>query len=234
MRGGGGGAILWKEHIDKSKSNSNSTASTSSEPSSQAPTADQPASGEPPASDPNSDLMHSASRRTKLTPRFSDTDTRAAPTAGLSTEQILKKFKHKVMTIYKNHKTSEHNHEPDDVRLLKDLSEDPDVMVKRSDKCKGLVVLSNEEYVHKAEKITDEYETIAKNPTPKLEAETKRLIKHTLKEKVPEKIVRSILPSGSRTAELYGLPKTHKPDAPLRPIVSACGDPLDKLTWFLE
>ena len=42
------------------------------------------------------------------------------------------------------------------------------------------------------------------------------------------------MPSGSRTAELYGLPKTHKPNAPLRPIVSACGDPLDKLTWLLE
>ena len=52
--------------------------------------------------------------------------------------------------------------------------------------------------------------------------------------KVSDKVVRSVVPSGSRTAELYGLPKTHKPGAPLRPIVSACGDPLDKLTWLLE
>ena len=64
--------------------------------------------------------------------------------------------------------------------------------------------------------------------------ECPRLIKTTLTGKVPDKVVKSILPSGSRTAELYGLPKTHKPDAPLRPIVSACGDPLDKHTWLLE
>ena len=70
--------------------------------------------------------------------------------------------------------------------------------------------------------------------TPRLEAETKRLIKSTMVGKVPDKIVKSIIPSGSRTAELYGLPKTHKPSVPLRPIVSACGDPLDKLTWLLE
>ena len=32
----------------------------------------------------------------------------------------------------------------------------------------------------------------------------------------------------------YLKPKTHKLDAPLRPIVSACGDPLDKLSWLIE
>ena len=86
----------------------------------------------------------------------------------------------------------------------------------------------------KLRKNSEGYESISKNPTPKLEAETKRLIKGTLVGKVSDKVVRSVVPSGSRTAELYGLPKTHKPGAPLRPIVSACGDPLDKLTWLLE
>ena len=52
--------------------------------------------------------------------------------------------------------------------------------------------------------------------------------------KVNEKTIRNIIPNSSRTAELYGLPKNHKSNIPLRPIVSACGDPLDKLTWFLE
>ena len=117
--------------------------------------------------------------------------------------------------------------------LLKDLGDDDDVLVKRSDKCKGMVVLPKREYVRKAGLITADYETVAKNPTPKL-AQTKRVIKTTLSGKVPDKIVKSVIPSGSRTAELYGLPKTHKPDTPLRPIVSACGDPLDKLAWLLE
>ena len=56
----------------------------------------------------------------------------------------------------------------------------------------------------------------------------------TLKDKLPEDFVRRLLPQHTRTAEFYGLPKTHKSGNPLRPIVSACGDPLDKLCWFLQ
>ena len=42
------------------------------------------------------------------------------------------------------------------------------------------------------------------------------------------------MPQSSRTAELYGLPKDHKPGVPLRPIVSACGDPLDNISQLIE
>ena len=82
--------------------------------------------------------------------------------------------------------------------------------------------------------ILDDYEQVTKNPTPKVEAETKRVIKTVMAEKVDKTIVQSLLPQGSRTAEFYGLPKNHKESVPLRLIVSACGGPLDKLTWFLE
>ena len=60
------------------------------------------------------------------------------------------------------------------------------------------------------------------------------MIKDCLKGKVDERTITALLPQSSRAAELYGLPKDHKPDIPLRPIVSACGDPLDKITWLLE
>ena len=127
----------------------------------------------------------------------------------------LKVLKRKVLTIYRNHKSpNEPNHLASDVSLLKELSNDADVVVKRSNKCKGLVVLPRDEYVHKAETVTAGYEAVSKNPTPKLEAQTKRVIKTTLSGKVPEKIIKSVIPSGSRTAELYGLSKTHMPDAP--------------------
>lgn len=55
-----------------------------------------------------------------------------------------------------------------------------------------------------------------------------------LKNKIPDDYLQRLLPQHTRTAEFYGLPKTHKPGNPLRPIVSACGDPLDKLSWFLQ
>ena len=96
------------------------------------------------------------------------------------------------------------------------------------------MLLNSSDYVNKIESTTSGYQEVPRNPTPKLEAITKRVIHDTMDGKVEERVVKAIIPQCSRTAELYGLPKDHKPDIPLRPIVSACDDPVDKLTWLLE
>ena len=107
-------------------------------------------------------------------------------------------------------------------------------MAKPSDKCKGLVLLNTSDYVSKIESVTAGYQDVPRNPTPRLEATTKRVIHQTMDNKLEERVIKAIIPQSSRTAELYGLPKDHKRDIPLRPIVSACDDPVDKLTWVLE
>ena len=91
--------------------------------------------------------------------------------------------------------------------------------------------MNRSDYVSKSEAIVNTYDTVNKNPTSKLEDDTKTLMKKTLQNKIPDDYLRKILSQHSRTAEFYGLPKTHKPGNPLRPIVSACGDPLDKLSY---
>ena len=40
-------------------------------------------------------------------------------------------------------------------------------------------------------------------------------------------------PKPARTPLLYGLPKVHKPNIPLRPIVSACDSPTDQLSNYV-
>ena len=115
-----------------------------------------------------------------------------------------------------------------------DIRNDESRVVKRSDKCKGFVVMDKTSYVEMAQSIVKEYLPIHRNPTKKLEEKTKILITKKMKDKIPANTIRAIQPSCSRTAELYGLPKNHKNDIPLRPIVSASGDPLDKLSWLLE
>ena len=96
------------------------------------------------------------------------------------------------------------------------------------------MLLNASDYVEKIESTTSTYQAVSRNPTPKLEATTRRVIHDTMDNKVEEHVVKALIPHCSRTAELYGLPKDHKRDIPLRPIVSACDDPVDKLTWFLE
>ena len=94
--------------------------------------------------------------------------------------------------------------------------------------------MNKSDYMEKAENIISTYESVSTNPTTRLEEETKNIMKSTLKDKIPDDTLRRLLPQHTRTAEFYGLPKTHKSDNPLRPIVSACGDPLDKLSWLIQ
>ena len=149
-------------------------------------------------------------------------------------EDLLQQVRKKVTTAYKNHNATTQNHSGAQLDALKQLSKNRDVVVKPSDKCKGLVLLNATDYVRKIEATTSGYEAVPRNPTPKLEAATKRVIHDTMDGKVEERVVKAIIPHCSKTAELYGLPKDHKRDIPLRPIVSACDDPVDKLTWLLE
>ena len=108
------------------------------------------------------------------------------------------------------------------------------VVTETAETGKSLVIMNRSDYVSKSEAIVNTYDTVNKNPTSNLEDDTKTLMKKTLQNKIPDDYLRKILPQHARTAEFYGLPKTHKPGNPLRPIVSACGDPLDKLSWFLQ
>ena len=168
-------------------------------------------------------------------PRFPDQPARPAPPVQMDTERSLHSLKHKILTIYRNHRRpSEPNVSREVQGQLKELKEAGDVIIKPSDKCKGFVVLNKADYVAKAETITAGYEPVTSDPTRKTEALTKRVISSTMTDKVDPKIVSALVPHNSRTAELYGLPKNHKPHVPLRPIVSAIDDPVDKLTWFLQ
>ena len=139
------------------------------------------------------------------------------------------------MKLHSHHKSQERPNVNSSARMnLKNLKKTDDIVIKPSDKCKSFVLMDRDEYVGKALKITDSYQKVDKNPTGNLENTTKNLMKTILTNKIPQDHLKRLLPQHTRTAEFYGLPKTHKPDIPLRPIVAACGDPLDKLSWFLQ
>ena len=168
-------------------------------------------------------------------PYFSDSSSCQPPVVTEELERNLEKVKSKIMGLYRGAKKAEPLNTTSTQReQLETLKKDENIIIKRSDKCKSLVVMDTTDYIAKAENITNTYENISTNPTTKLEDETKKLMKATLKDKIPVDYIQRLLPQHTRTAEFYGLPKTHKTGNPLRPIVSACGDPLDKLSWFIQ
>ena len=177
----------------------------------------------------------SAAPAVRLPASFNNTAANQAPVSDRPTEAAYKETKKRIQAAFKHRRPpGASNANKEQLEALKSLRKDESIIVKPSDKGKGLVLLNKDDYVTKAQTVTSTYQKLKGDPTRKTEAETKRIIKTRLQDKVESRTIMALLPQSSRAAELYGLPKDHKPDIPLRPIVSACGDPLDKITWFLE
>ena len=114
------------------------------------------------------------------------------------------------MRSYKNHNVTESNTSEEQLQFLDELQKNEDVVVKQSDKCKGLVILDKSDYVDKSHAILNDrrnYEVLDKNPVPKVEAESKRVFKAVAGSRLPEGTVKELTPAHSRIPVFYGLPK---------------------------
>jgi hypothetical protein len=77
------------------------------------------------------------------------------------------------------------------------------------------------------------YEHLPKDPIAKFERKIQKLLsKH--KTTLPINLKHKLTPYHSRPPHLYGLPKIHKLDMPLRPTVSSVGSPCYGLAGFLH
>ena len=81
---------------------------------------------------------------------------------------------------------------------------------------------------------TATYRQLKKDPTATQErALTSRLGKLKREGEISESLYQRLRPSGSQPTRIYGLPKIHKPEVPLRPIVSCIGAPSYKLSRYI-
>ena len=178
-----------------------------------------------------------APSRSGLSFRFPDTDKRFPPPSDIDVERKLKRLKEDIVKTYKSHKVDNSNVSDDQSDFLKNVHKNDDVIFKQSDKCKGFVIMDRDDYLTKSHTILDDarnYETLDKNPIPKVEAETKRIFRSISKGKLPDSTIQELTPSHSRIPVFYGLPKDHKESVPLRPVISACGGPTEKTSCLLE
>ena len=78
------------------------------------------------------------------------------------------------------------------------------------------------------------YVPLPKDPTAKVERRVMEVLKQLQKEKAIDKtLLERLRPNHCRAPRFYGLPKIHKTDDPLRPIVSAIGSPTYHLAKFI-
>lgn len=109
--------------------------------------------------------------------------------------------------------------------ILKNLREDESIIVTRFDKGKGIVLMNKDDYLLKMYTIINDstkFKCLPDDPIIKREFSLINLLKRLLKEEsITEQFFKIASPKGSNPGRLYGLPKIHKDDTPLRPVLSA-------------
>ena len=123
---------------------------------------------------------------------------------------------------------------------LKQLQDDPNIIINPADKGSATVVLNTHDYQHKILQIlTDKtfYKQTTHRHIPTVRQEVQSLIDYLrIKGTVDDRTFTFLSPKNPpRTPLFYGLPKVHKPDCPLRPIVSSANDsPTENISSYVN
>ena len=145
-----------------------------------------------------------------------------AKTLNLHTAQQLRERVKLCIETYKPPQRS--NLDKNEYQAISRLKKNDSIVILPADKGNATVVMNKDDYRHKIQELLDEntYKKLKKDPTKKLERTISEKLK-SLESKGETKLRSKLAPQNSYLPQLYGLPKLHKKNIPLRPIVSSIG-----------
>ncbi|XP_057297959.1 uncharacterized protein LOC130628918 [Hydractinia symbiolongicarpus] len=122
--------------------------------------------------------------------------------------------------------------------LVTKLARNPNITIKPADKGGGICILNTTEYIDKVHLHLNDRNTYIQMPndlTNDISKEVKDYVDFLFVKQYIDKTTRRFLtpPNPPRTSLFYGLPKIHKPEIPLRPIVSGCDSATDNLSKYV-
>ena len=89
-----------------------------------------------------------------------------------------------------------------------------------------MVIMDRQDYINKGNQLLNQntYRSITRDPTTSIKNKLINILKGVKNQTgLDSNTYKSMYPTGCVPPKFYGLPKIHKPDTPLRPIVSSCG-----------
>ena len=89
-----------------------------------------------------------------------------------------------------------------------------------------MVIMDRQDYINKANHLLNQntYRSITKDPTNSIKNKLINILKRVKNQTgLDSNTYKSMYPTGCVPPKFYGLPKIHKPDTLLRPVVSSCG-----------
>ena len=109
---------------------------------------------------------------------------------------------------------------------IRELKKDRDHIVLTADKGVAMVIMHRQDYISKANNLLSQntYRSIPQDPANTIKNKLINILKRVKSQTgLNNQTYKAMYPKGCVPPKFYGLPKIHKPDTPLRPIVSSCG-----------
>ena len=159
--------------------------------------------------------------------------------SGFLPDSVKTKIKDIALSGYRSYTRPNFLYTQDEINTLNDLKNDSSIIITKPDKGNGVVSLNKDDYNRKMDEIlpdNSKFELLDEDPikvTLQRENQVKTLLKKLkASNSIDEKTYNELYPTGSRIGILYGLPKIHKLNVPLRPILSCVNHYSYKLPKF--
>jgi hypothetical protein len=121
------------------------------------------------------------------------------------------------------------------IRNIKDKMNDNNVIITKADKGNTVVLLPHQEYINKIHEfiVSNKIETLAEDPTKRYV----KILNETINKctnLLDERTRRYIKPIHAQAPQLTGLPKLHKQNIPIRPLINYTTAPSYKIAKLLQ
>lgn len=127
---------------------------------------------------------------------------------------------------------------PKHITAIKSLRNNKDIVIKKGDKGAGIVIMDSSDYVTKINLMLSDKEVYTKinnNITTKIKTEADKLILDLkFYNHINHKQSTNLLNLIPNCPKFYGVPKIHKPNCPLRPIVSQINGPTSNIHKLID
>ena len=112
-------------------------------------------------------------------------------------------------------------------KAIKYLKSDRDCTISTADNGAALVVMNRSDYIKKMKELledTSTYRPLNMDPTNKQKSKLINMLRRIkIESGIEDTTYRKMYPTGPSSPKVYGLPRIHKKNNPLRPIVSSRG-----------
>ncbi|XP_072041390.1 uncharacterized protein [Amphiura filiformis] len=143
----------------------------------------------------------------------------------------------KVANTFKSSRIPQCNISREERLALTELKNDDSILILPADKGRSTVLLDRDTYKEKVNALLNDgkiYSRLDKDPTQQYKTELKGILKDLKGESaIDQSLYYKLSPTACDKPKLYGLPKIHKKDAPLRPIVSSIGSVTNDIARFV-